>query len=313
MRPSLVVLVVLLAACSGGDDGGSGSEPATTTTVTPTTTTVPAPTPEELADGMCAATRVPGRVRITDPRVIELSGLAQIGDVLWAHNDSGDRARVFAVDGTGAVRAEVRLQGVDAVDWEDIATDGTELYVGDIGDNEGVREQITVYRFTPPDPAADAVLPPDQYQAITLHYPNGPRDAEALLVDPLTKDIVVVHKRFGGLSEVYSAAEDDWSDGDATLVREGSFDPGRTPLDAVTSGEVNADGLVVGIRTYAKVLMWPRDEGQSVAEALIDNEVCEAPTRVELQGEALAFTRDGYVTASEGEQPVLHRFEAGPA
>jgi hypothetical protein len=308
VRRSLLALLVLLAACGGGDDG---DQPASTTTSTPTATTVPVPTPEDLAAATCAARRVPGRVRISDPELVELSGLTSVGDVLWTHNDSGDEARVFALDQGGAVLAVVRLEGVTAVDWEDIASDGTDLFVGDIGDNEGVRDPVTVYRFAAPDPAGgDVTLGPDQYQAITLHYPGGPRDAEALLVDPVTRDLVIVHKRFGGSSEVYQAPEADWSDGEATLERVGTIDPGSTVLDAVTAGDVGANGQVVGIRTYARVLVWARDEGQSVAEALVHNAPCEAPVAVEVQGEALAFTPDGYVTVSEGAQPTLHRFRA---
>jgi hypothetical protein len=313
VRRSLVVLVVLLAACTGGDDDGDhpSSEPSTTTT--PTTTTVPLPTPEELSAAMCAAEPVPVRARIRDPRAIELSGLAEAAGTLWSHNDSGDTARVLALDPRGGILAEATVEGAEAVDWEDIASDGSELYVGDIGDNQRVRPEITVYRFPPPTELGHVTVPAADVQAITLHYPNGPRDAEALLVDPVTHDLVIAHKRFGGRSEVYVAPEDDWSDGDATLQRVGTFLPGNTPLDAVTSGEVSADGQLVGIRTYARVLVFPRDEGQSVAEAIIDNQPCEAPTAVELQGEAFTFTAEGYVTVSEGERPVLHRFRSAPA
>jgi hypothetical protein len=312
VRRSLVVLVVLLAACTGGDDGAQGSsEPSTTTA--PATTTVPVPTPEELSAAMCAAEPIPGRARIQDPRAIELSGLAEAAGTLWSHNDSGDTARVLAVDPRGGILAEATVEGAEAVDWEDIASDGSELYVGDIGDNQRVRPEITVYRFPAPTELGHVTVPAADVQAITLDYPNGPRDAEALLVDPVTHDLVIAHKRFGGRSEVYVAAEDDWSDGDATLERVGTFLPGTTPLDAVTSGEVSADGQLVGIRTYAQVLVWPRDEDQSVAEAIIDNQPCEAPTAVELQGEAFTFTAEGYVTVSEGERPVLHRFRSAPA
>ena len=68
------------------------------------------------------------------------------------HNDSGDTARVFALDGTGAVRGTYSLTGATAIDWEDItvvagATPGSgTIYAADIGDNAA-------------DPHGDPALP----------------------------------------------------------------------------------------------------------------------------------------------------------
>jgi hypothetical protein len=151
-------------------------------------------------------------------------------------------------------------------------------------------------------------LPAADVQTITLHYPNGPRDAETLMIDPRTRELIVVHKVFGGDSEIYVAPEDDWSDGDATLVASGMVDLGDSPLDALTSGDVGYDGQVVGLRTYAGVLVFPRHEDQTVAEALAENQPCDAPTAIEVQGEALAFTDEGYVTIGEGERSRINRF-----
>jgi hypothetical protein len=124
----------------------------------------------------------------------------------------------------------------------------------------------------------------------------------------VTRDIVIVHKRFGGASEVYQAPEADWADGEAELERIGIVDVGDTPLDATTAGDVGADGQVVALRTYAAVLVFPRDEDQSLAEALVENEPCDAPTRLEVQGEAITFTEEGYLTVSEGDRPRINRF-----
>jgi hypothetical protein len=256
---------------------------------------------------------VRGRQRLADPELNELSGLVALDSGLWAHNDSGDEARVFRLDEAGATQAVVHLEGVEAFDWEDMSGAGPsagELFVGDIGDNAGTRTEVTVLRFAVPDPApaGEATIPAEEIQSITLRYPDGARDAETLLVDPVTRDMVIVHKRFGGASEVYQATADDWADGDAELERIGIVEVGDTPLDATTAGDVGADGQVVALRTYAAVLVFPRDADQTLAEALVDNEPCDAPTRLEVQGEALAFTDEGYLTVSEGVRPRLNRF-----
>lgn len=316
MKRGLVVLVVglLLAGCSG-DDGEASVDQSTagTDATTTTTTTVPVPAPEELADAVCGAQRVPGRLRLADPELNELSGLVALDSGWWANNDSGDSARLFRVGEDGSTLNVVTLEGVEALDWEDLSGAGPsagELFVADIGDNEAVRSEVLVQHVTVPElPATGPVtIPAADIQTITLHYPSGARDAETLLVDPVTRDLLIVHKRFGGASELYQAAEEDWSDGDATLEQVGTVEVGDSPLDATTGGDVGFDGQVVALRTYAGILVFARQESQSLAEALSQNPPCDAPAAIEVQGESLAFTPEGYMTISEGDQPVINRF-----
>jgi hypothetical protein len=49
-----------------------------------------------------------------------------------------------------------------------------------------------------------------------------------------------------------------------------------------------------------------------VTQALAQNPPCDATAPVELQGEAFAFTPEGYVTISEGDQPAVNRFAVTP-
>ncbi len=308
---AVVCLVLALVSCSSDDDEAGPT--TTTSTTVPTTTTVAAPTPDELAAAVCAARPVPGRLRLSDPEINELSGLVALDSGWWAHNDSGDVARIFRLAEDGSTSNVVTLEGVEAMDWEDMSGAGSsvgELFIGDIGDNEGARRDVLVHHITVPDlpPTGAVTIPAADIQTITLQYPDGPRDAETLLVDPVTRDLVIVHKVFGGDSEVYVAPEDDWSDGEATLELVGTVAVGDSPLDATTAGDVGYDGAVVALRTYAGILVFPRQEDQSVAEALVENEPCDAPTAIETQGESLAFTPEGYMTISEGEQPPVHRF-----
>ena len=53
----------------------------------------------------------------------EVSGLALAkGEPLrlWAHNDSGDAARLFLVSSAGELLMEVELEGASHTDWEDL-------------------------------------------------------------------------------------------------------------------------------------------------------------------------------------------------
>ncbi len=73
---------------------------------------------------------------------------------LWAHNDSG-KTEVFALDAKGTVTGRVSISGAALEDWEALASgacaDGTCLYIADIGDNNGKRKEIIIYRV--PEPA----------------------------------------------------------------------------------------------------------------------------------------------------------------
>lgn len=146
--------------------------------------------------------------RLSDPRVTESSGVASASwadNVIWAHNDSGDEPRFFAVDtATCAVREVYDLVGARAVDWEDMARSGTTLHLGDIGDNDARRASVTVYDA--PEPARDAPPGPVVPSATrVLTYPDGPHDAESLFVDPATGRLAVVTKAAPGETAVYLA------------------------------------------------------------------------------------------------------------
>src|SRR5262245_13224949 len=141
---------------------------------------------------------------IADDRITESSGLAasrRFKGVVYTHNDSEDDARVFALGSDGQTRAVLTLDGAQARDWEAIAT-GTDdegrpaLYIGDIGDNlGGAWSEIWIFRILEPQELTDRTVP---HQRFRFRYADGPRDAEAMLVDPGTNRIYVVSKDASG-------------------------------------------------------------------------------------------------------------------
>jgi hypothetical protein len=138
--------------------------------------------------------------RIDDDRVTESSGLTVSRThpgLAYTVNDSGDDARVLTVSmRTGAVVGETRLSGVEAVDVEALApAPGGRL---DIGDNGADRESVELYVIAEPGPG-DADVEP---RRVSLSYPGGPRDAEALVV--AGRRVYVVTKNFLG-GQVFTA------------------------------------------------------------------------------------------------------------
>jgi hypothetical protein len=240
----------------------------------------------------------------------ELSGLVASRSrrgVLWTHNDSGDSPRLLAVTTSGATVAEVALSGAQNTDWEDIAIGrGGDLLVGDIGDNLGGRASVAVYRVAEPQ-TSGTVAVAARYE---LRYPDGARDAEALLFDRASGSIVIVTKSFGGEARVYVARRPS-SRRATTLRRAGSMSLGVG--EAVTAGDVSADGHTIALRSYDRAFVWRRRAGESIAAALL-RRPCDADADLlrEGQGEALALTADGraFYTVPEGSRPALRRYES---
>jgi hypothetical protein len=238
----------------------------------------------------------------------ELSGLVESQTqprVLWTHNDSGDRPRVFAVRPDGKVLADLDVPGAEAVDWEDIAIRGRDLYVGDIGDNARQRASIDVYQFAAPRVPATGTT--GAAVRLRLRYPDGSHDAETLLVDPRSGALAVVTKEATGRSRVY-VARDPSATAVTTLRLAARLRLGFGAL--ATGGDVSADGRVIAIRTYSRVFAWTRARGVSLAAAMRGTPCMSRTALHEGQGEALALTHDGraFFTVPEGLHATIRRY-----
>ncbi|MDP1793767.1 MAG: hypothetical protein Q8K63_06475 [Acidimicrobiales bacterium] len=261
--------------------------------------------------------------RVKSAKLTEISGLVasrRHPGVYWAHNDSGGKPEVFALRLDGTDLGSYPLSGASARDWEDIAigpkvgASGPHLYAGDIGDNNDRRDHVTIYRV--PEPAAAPVAPGRSLtggDSFDLRYPAGPENAESLLVDPVTGDLVIITKSILGRSRILTAPSASMVNGatvtmqDRGVVRMGPAAQASGPL--VTGADISADGSLILVRTYGTVSGFERAPGQAVAAAL-RSAACSAPHVDETQGEAIAIAVDGsrYVTISEGARPSINVF-----
>ena len=251
---------------------------------------------------------------VNAPDLTEASGLAESAlnpGVYWTHNDSGDRARLFAIDAaTGALRATFELPGVTATDWEDLAiapdANGNEaFYIGDIGDNRAGRSSVKIYR------TAEPALPAAGGSAVTINagavssqrltYPGGPRDAESLAVGA-DGALTIISKREAQVG-VYRLPAPQFNGGISVLSS-----VGQLPLTWVVGASASQDGSFVLIKTSSSVLGYAIASDESVAEALVRGGGGEnLPYSAEPQGEsvAAALAGRGHATISEGiSQPL---------
>lgn len=79
----------------------------------------------------------------------ETSGLLFINQRLISHNDSGGQAELYELDTlTGSILRTVVVANASNVDWEDLAVDDNYLYIADIGNNNGTRTDLKIYRVS---------------------------------------------------------------------------------------------------------------------------------------------------------------------
>ncbi len=251
----------------------------------------------------------PERLATLDrPAVDESSGLAvsrRRDDLFWTHNDSGDGPKLYAFHTDGSVAATFRVDGADAVDWEDMASyrrDGrARLLVGDIGDNRGRRDHLTLYAVREPKIRGDeeAVEPLPIRRKVPFHLAGGPADCEALAVHPSAERILLLTKRlFGGAVHrlpLFPETSQPTTERVATVT---------VPL--ATALDVSPDGRRAVVGTYGPAYIFRRaaDEPWSAAFAA-DPAVVSMPDR--RQGETICCGADGrtlYLTSEKRPTPL---------
>lgn len=219
------------------------------------------------------------------PAVPEASGVAYAGGVLWTHNDS-DAPVLYRIDRSGRP-APVTVAGADVRDWEDLAavpctgdvsTGESCLYIADIGDNQESRERITIYEVPVP-PAGSTSTKPST--AIHVRYPDGPHDAEAMVVTRKA-GVFFVTKDARPRLYTFAASQDPGETGTLTLSRI------LNENARITGAAVSPDERWVALRSNRMLFLYTLDDFVKGGE----------PVRIDLrsfkepQGEGVTFGPD---------------------
>ncbi|MDX2303201.1 MAG: hypothetical protein NW226_10395 [Microscillaceae bacterium] len=266
--------------------------------------------PEDLAIPLDSSFSLPLETGLVEnDEIDEASGLAASRNhpgALWTHNDSGAKSRIFLIDESGKTLGQVSLKGIDMRDWEDISIGpgpkkGIQyLYIAEIGDNEGKFKTKMIYRF--PEPQTRKLKPPfkielgkKDFETIEIKYPDGKRDAETLMIDPLTSDIYIISKREDSVHVYRMDNPQKPSKKPITMQK-----TGQLHFFKAVAGNISPDGTEILVKNYANIYYWRRDPQESVAEALKRKPV-RLPYLREPQGEAITWKTDGsaFYTLSE--------------
>ena len=240
--------------------------------------------------------------------ISEASGLAasrKNTNVLWTHNDSGDLNRLFALDIHGKHLGVYQIGFYQARDWEDLAIgpgpeDGKDyLYIGDIGDNAVSHSLYYIYRIIEPvvksDQAPkDSLITNENIETIIYKYPDGPRDAEAILVDPINKDLYIISKS-DSTANVYLAAYPQPISEEFTLEHVTTL-----TIPYVVAADISVSGEEILIKTYTNIFYWQRNP-TDILWQVFSTAPATVPYSIEPQGESVCWAGDntGYFTLSE--------------
>jgi hypothetical protein len=239
--------------------------------------------------------------------LLEISGIAASRlnpGILYIHNDSGNANQVYLTDQNGDDEGTLTLTQYGNRDWEDIAVgpgpaNGVNyVYVGDIGDNNSKYSSVFVYRFPEPNLSGQTipfVADINAADKIELIYPDGPRNAETLMVDPVTKDIYIASKA-SNFCQIY-VARYPYSITSPIVM---------TPVvklyfNKATGGDISPDGTEILLRSNELIWYWKLPAGMTISAGLLIQPQVAPYTDNEPQGEGIGFAADdsGYYTDTE--------------
>ncbi len=271
--------------------------------------------------GLYEKPRIVGAIKSNE--ITESSGIAASKcqrQVFWTHNDSGGGAFLFAINEAGERLGTYKVVGAKNNDWEDIAAFRDArgecfLYVGDIGNNERLRSEMTIYKLKEPTvSAADKSsskknpVETEAAQTIKFEYPDIRHDAESLLVHPQTGDVYILSKSLSHSSGVYKLAANYELNETNRLEKVADFSVPAVPDGFLTGGDIAPDGKRVVICDYFNGY-----EIQLPLEAKNFDAIWkQKPVVIDLgareQGEAIGYAEDGksiFATSERKNSPLI--------
>ncbi|MEO8362705.1 MAG: hypothetical protein ABI672_21955 [Vicinamibacteria bacterium] len=232
------------------------------------------------------------------PDVTEASGVAigrRTASVLWTHGDSyAGEPVLYAIDSKGVVKGKVRIEGIRVTDWEDIDVGpcgrSSCVYIADIGDNNGIRKNITIHRVPEPLPTDASARPGDSFQ---ITFPDGPQDAEAMFLSS-SGEMFIVTKGDTGPIAVYRLGGSPKPGSITQLKKVGVIQDGPVKRNEwITGASQSPDGKWIVMRTHHSVLFYEADrlmKGDMKSPLWSDVSSLREP-----QGEGIALGADGSV------------------
>lgn len=125
-------------------------------------------------DGSCRYKKTnfhPQVVVASLPEILhENSGMIIMNGKFWFINDSGSQPEIYVYDtASGAIVKIIRLLYARNTDWETLSDDSAYIFIGDFGNNSGIRKDLTIYRISKQQ-ISDSEKVNLEYDSITFRY-----------------------------------------------------------------------------------------------------------------------------------------------
>lgn len=247
------------------------------------------------------------------PESSGIAASAAVPGVFFVVDDGTGTDEIEAVRSDGSLVARIRIAGMSARNAEALSAGpcgsrpGRCLYVGDIGDNNAVRRSITVYRVDEPalSPPPRGALAADAWQ---YTYPDGPHNAEAMVVTPDGSLLILTKSAPAGGEvpphRIYRAPA-----GGGRLEYLSSYRPPNpaVPAQSLFTGTVVTDASSTAGRmlllTYDEVIEYraPKPGADPATFPSWPHAELPAPAMIQSEGITADLTGCGYeVTSEEG-------------
>lgn len=282
----------------------------------------------------CPKTKINKIAKIQSEELDEVSGMVISESMIWLHNDSGDSASIYAISKEGVYLGKADVKQAYARDWEEMSSFTMEieqpqagsdsdapqpavkqkfLLIGDIGDNQERKDVLELYVVPEPSKPEDVNLS----YSFSIQYDDiGPKDAEAMFVDPTSNELIIYTKGREGTTYWLKAplpTEKATIKMSVFHQNQRSANPPQTRKQMarlITSADISPDGRWIVTRDYLTAKMFYHPEGQDIATTVAQTP-CHISLPLQEQGETIAFAPDGKSlwTLSEGHKPTLYQIE----
>lgn len=240
-----------------------------------------------------------------DDKLKEISGLELLNDsTLIAFNDGGNKSEIYLLNFRGDILRTVDVKDTKNHDWEDIAIDQEYVYIGDIGNNENKRDNLSIVKIKTSD-----ILTRDEVEAeeISFRYREQsefPPEKEALYFDAegmtVYNDSIWIFTKdrsnpFKGVSFVYKIPT---KPGDYTVASSQKIEIGSDGWwkDGITAADFY-DGLFY-LLTYNRYIVMKYESGKftRVKEYLFDGIT---------QRESIVVLNNQAIFVADEENPIV--------
>lgn len=247
----------------------------------------------------------------------EVSGVekSQKSDIIWMHNDSGNKNILYGLTKKGKIKKKIRVQAKN-IDWEDITSDEKgNIYIGDFGNNTNKRRNLKILKIS----SKDLKKKNADVKTIKFEYENQYKfppkkkdmyfDAEAFFYFNnnfyiFTKSRV---KSNYGQTNLYKLPA---KKGKQTARLLSSYTGCGDFSCRITAADISPNHKTVALLTLKSILIFTNFKGDD----FLGGDVTEVPLNFESQKEGLCFIDNNsfYITdeKAHGKGGKLYKFSS---